>query len=499
MNLNCYIHTDKPAVTTCPECGMGLCRDCVDNAVYYQGNYPLCHDCSLKQAMADLADAKSKKVWSLIKFIFGGSFLLLGICIYSSTGDIMNAWIYAGIAGIPAAFRSTRDSKREQVRKGVRDALTTDVVDTSFNFFGDILARILAILLLAPITATFSAIKNLFVFIGSFSKIKHAQEVYNHLSAEMDIAPNDEIPQQQQQQIEAFAPAPQAYETAKPQSMETTDAVQPVQTSIPAPSSPSASQSTQSTISVPYADAAPVPKKKNTGLIVGSIVGIFVIAAGVAAYFLRYVPYAKDRDALRTYVVATNVFLRSSEMAGVEYNILDKIPYGSELITYSKGTEWAHVKINGKEGYMASPYLIEQSDFYLLNSVWGDADSRECIESSKCRMAILDFYKRNNFTGGSAGWQIYTKAKDVKPNSVSYPRLYNKSSKFTDFLFIAKNNSTGQRMLAGYSFEDETEKPVFRFMIEAPADGYIQKASVRYSEIVVLFDNNQRVSIPFRH
>ena len=238
---------------------------------------------SLKQAMADLADAKSKKVWSLIKFIFGGSFLLLGICIYSSTGDIMNAWIYAGIAGIPAAFRSTRDSKREQVRKGVRDALTTDVVDTSFNFFGDILARILAILLLAPITATFSAIKNLFVFIGSFSKIKHAQEVYNHLSAEMDIAPNDEIPQQQQQQIEAFAPAPQAYETAKPQSMETTDAVQPVQTSIPAPSSPSASQSTQSTISVPYADAAPVPKKKNTGLIVGSIVGIFVIAAGVAA------------------------------------------------------------------------------------------------------------------------------------------------------------------------------------------------------------------------
>lgn len=152
MNLNCYIHTDKPAVTTCPECGMGLCRDCVDNAVYYQGNYPLCHDCSLKQAMADLADAKSKKVWSLIKFIFGGSFLLLGICIYSSTGDIMNAWIYAGIAGIPAAFRSTRDSKREQVRKGVRDALTTDVVDTSFNFFGDILARILAILLLAPLS-----------------------------------------------------------------------------------------------------------------------------------------------------------------------------------------------------------------------------------------------------------------------------------------------------------------------------------------------------------
>lgn len=50
------------------------------------------------------------------------------------------------------------------------------------------------------------------------------------------------------------------------------------------------------------------------------------------------IPYAKDRDALRTYVVANNVFLRSSKVAGVEYNIL-QVPYGSELITYSKDTE----------------------------------------------------------------------------------------------------------------------------------------------------------------
>lgn len=54
----------------------------------------------------------------------------------------MNAWIYAGIAGIPAAFRSTRDSKREQVRKGVRDALTTDMMDSVSNTFIDLLVRI---------------------------------------------------------------------------------------------------------------------------------------------------------------------------------------------------------------------------------------------------------------------------------------------------------------------------------------------------------------------
>lgn len=30
--------------------------------------------------------------------------------------------------------------------------------------------------------------------------------------------------------------------------------------------------------------------------------------------------------------------------------------------------------------------------------------TKERIESSKCRLAILDFYKRNNLTSGSNGW-----------------------------------------------------------------------------------------------
>ena len=247
-----------------------------------------------------------------------------------------------------------------------------------------------------------------------------------------------------------------------------------------------------STVATPATPA----KKTNTGLIVGIVVGLLVLIGGVAGYFVWYVPYAKDRDALRTYVMATNVFLRSSEMAGVEYNVLGKIPYGSELITYEKGEEWAHVKVNGTEGYMASSYLLEGADFTLLNSVWGDMDSRDCIESSKCRMAILDFYKQNKLTGGSSGWQIYTKAKNQKPNTVFYPRIYDKGSKFTDFFFVIKNNASGQRTLVGYSFEDETEKPIYRFMIEAPEDGYIQKVYSRGGNVVVQFDNYQNVTVP---
>lgn len=38
-----------------------------------------------------------------------------------------------------------------------------------------------------------------------------------------------------------------------------------------------------------------------------------------------------------------------------------------------------------------------------------------------------------------------------------------------------KNNTTGQRILAGYSFKNETEQPVYRFMINVPEEGYLKK------------------------
>ena len=69
-----------------------------------------------------------------------------------------------------------------------------------------------------------------------------------------------------------------------------------------------------------------------------------VLAVGLAIYAGWYRPYAKDRDALRTYVLADKLFLRSSKTANSEANIIGKLPYGSELITYEMDGEWAKVK-----------------------------------------------------------------------------------------------------------------------------------------------------------
>lgn len=225
------------------------------------------------------------------------------------------------------------------------------------------------------------------------------------------------------------------------------------------------------------------------------LAGVLIAVGGALAYFLWYVPYTKDRDAPRTYVLANNVFLRSSRMAGVEYNVLGKIPYGTEVITYNKLGDWAEVKVDGQEGVMATPYLLDSLSFALLNGVWGNNEAKECVKSSKCRLAILDYLKSNYLQSGPNGWQLYTRFANQKPNTVFYPRLYDKYSKYTDFVFIISNNETGNRVLVCYSFDDVTEKPKFRFSVGVPQTGYIKNIVTRYKNIRVIFDDNKYINI----
>ncbi len=209
---------------------------------------------------------------------------------------------------------------------------------------------------------------------------------------------------------------------------------------------------------------------------------IFLIAlAGIiaATYHFWYKDYRIDKATPRTYVYATNLVLRSSKVADVEYNRISTIPYGSELITYSNENGWAYVKVDGKKGYVASDYLLTFQDFHLLNGVWGNEDAKELVSTAKCRLAVLDFLKKNNMQTGNSGWQLYAKQKEMKPNSVLYPRLNDGYDNFTEFAFILKDNQSNNRKLALYSFE-ENENPVFRYMEDAPNKGDIK--SITYTK-----------------
>lgn len=184
-----------------------------------------------------------------------------------------------------------------------------------------------------------------------------------------------------------------------------------------------------------------------------------LLVGAFPAYLFWYKPYAIDQDAPR-YFTFTNLNLRSSKITDVKHNLLELLPYGTELITYSIDADWANVKVGGLKGYVASNLILSKADFELLNSVWGNTDAKECINTAKCRLAVLDYYKRFNMSGGTE-WQIFTRKKDDRVNTVYYKKLYNPNSKFADFTFIVKNNRTKERELVIYSFDDETEEPIF--------------------------------------
>lgn len=222
----------------------------------------------------------------------------------------------------------------------------------------------------------------------------------------------------------------------------------------------------------------PVKEKKSfptSILIVG--LALLLLVGGLVGYFYYYKPYITDRDAPRYYSFANNTFLRSSQEAGVDYNKLGTVPYGSELITYDKGIGWSEVKwINSQtgksiKGYISSDFILPSDDFKILNSIWGDNESKEIIDTGKCRIALLNYFKNGSYAGS---WQVFSKLKNVKPNTTYYDRVVNRSSKFTDFAVIIKNINNSERKCLLFTFDDD-ETPHLVYEENAPFEGDIAR------------------------
>lgn len=234
--------------------------------------------------------------------------------------------------------------------------------------------------------------------------------------------------------------------------------------------------------------------------VVGIIILLLVIAGAVGGYFYYqnvYLPEKIDREAPRYYTLANSVVLRSSKASGADFNKVGSLPYGTELITYEHDKEWSKIKVNASsasgeklQGYVASPFILNKYDFFLMNSIFGDTDSKETVLTTKCRIALLNYFKEKQYIGDisadmrtEAGisimpnddnqWQVFSRPANTKPNSVFFKRLMNRSSKFTDFAVIIKNIKTGDRKLLFFYFDDD-ETPHFANEQMAPATGFIK-------------------------
>jgi len=216
--------------------------------------------------------------------------------------------------------------------------------------------------------------------------------------------------------------------------------------------------------------------------------------AGVLFYFFWLKPYLEDKKAKRYYTYVDNLILRSSQMAGVDYNFVKKLNYGAELLVYTQNPEygeWAYVKANEIKGYVSTQFILNKRDFYELNGIFGDVESKEAISTAKCRKALLTYFQdsvNRNIIGkidpqiqqeiygklkNNEIWQVFSRGKDINPNTIAFPRFTDPNSKFTDFACIIKNIVSNKRKLLLFSFS-ETGVPSLVFETEAPDEGYIK-------------------------
>jgi hypothetical protein len=236
-------------------------------------------------------------------------------------------------------------------------------------------------------------------------------------------------------------------------------------------------------------------KKGNGWILPLVIVALLLIGGGVGGWFYYnniYLPKKIDAEAPRYYSFAHILNLRSSMSSGADFNKIAELPYGTELITYNYGPEWSRVKVstpnyNGEqmEGYVSSGFILNKHDFFLLNSIFGDTDSKVVISTCKCRVALLNYFKENDYIGkissedrldadiyvepnASNQWQVFSKAKTAKYNSVYYKRLVNPDSKFTDFAVIIQNVADPSiKKLLYFTFDDD-ETPHLYYEEDVP-------------------------------
>jgi hypothetical protein len=127
--MNCIKHQETAAVSQCSECGAGMCSECIDASEYRINNKPMCQNCNLSYVNYLLEEDRKTKKWTLIKLIANGFFIILGLIIWVSGGDIMGALFIFALGGIPTAWKIFSTSDKEKLENKYDD----DVADIKYG------------------------------------------------------------------------------------------------------------------------------------------------------------------------------------------------------------------------------------------------------------------------------------------------------------------------------------------------------------------------------
>lgn len=142
--MKCSLHPSEDSVGVCEKCGAGLCQHCFNATEYVSASGKhLCRSCNLQLMHDMLAEEKKNAIKNLIKVIFFG--LCVGIGVYALFSDpgsngVVSYFFIAGIGCLPTTWKMTANSAKEDVREAVAEAHG----DFSYTFMGLIIRIVLA-------------------------------------------------------------------------------------------------------------------------------------------------------------------------------------------------------------------------------------------------------------------------------------------------------------------------------------------------------------------
>lgn len=231
-------------------------------------------------------------------------------------------------------------------------------------------------------------------------------------------------------------------------------------------------------------------RKKLYYIIGGAVLGLAVLGSLIWFFIGRSSDSETDRD--RHIVIAENLFFRSSPSAITDKNLINKLPYGTELKLLGRDGDWAEVEVEGEHGYVGWRYILPDSSFKRLNATWDTVNIREIVDQNRSRLAVFDYINRHSLETGAPYWQInYANEKGQMPNSVAWPDLKNMYDKYPEFAFIIENGLTHERRMAIYSFDHDTEEPVLIYDEPVVYDGLIRDISLdRRGNLQISFTGN---------
>lgn len=179
------------------------------------------------------------------------------------------------------------------------------------------------------------------------------------------------------------------------------------------------------------------------------------------------------------YVCAMTSIIRSKPTDVSNKNAMDTISYGTKLPTYLVKDGYAKVYYKGHNGYVPLSDICNQQDLDLLNSLWGDEGASESFIELRYRRALIVYFNDNNFPTGKNGWQFYSGGDWGTGHTLYFSKIYNVSCQYPDMYVLLSNRNTGQSRLIVFSFDDETEDPIYRVEYNISSIGNVGIRSVK--------------------